>query len=119
MGIALHWCNLVQVQKLVHVEDALASNCTCMLCLEVLKQPLTCVPGGHTYCKVCVVHAHCLFGRGWDISKMRVSGQSRTWSSVATIQTTSNRSGTCLVALLNIEDQELASCCSGFGANYW
>ncbi|KAF5843690.1 hypothetical protein DUNSADRAFT_10865 [Dunaliella salina] len=41
------------VQKLVHVEDALASNCTCMLCLEVLKHPITCVPGGHTYCKSC------------------------------------------------------------------
>lgn len=41
------------VQKLVHVEDALASNCTCMLCLEVLKHPITCVPGGHTYCKAC------------------------------------------------------------------
>mmetsp|Transcript_22906 Transcript_22906/g.63304 ORF Transcript_22906/g.63304 Transcript_22906/m.63304 type:complete len:126 (+) Transcript_22906:2606-2983(+) len=47
------WWYDLQVQKLVHVEDALASNCTCMLCLEVLKHPITCVPGGHTYCKAC------------------------------------------------------------------
>lgn len=34
------------------MEESLATNCTCMLCLEVLKQPTTCVPCGHTYCQV-------------------------------------------------------------------
>lgn len=52
------------VAKLIHVEEALATSCTCMLCLEGLKQPTTCIPCGHTYCKVRVYN-------GWgDVARM-------------------------------------------------
>ncbi|GFH18236.1 RING-type domain-containing protein [Haematococcus lacustris] len=40
------------VAKVLHVEESLASNMTCMLCLEVLKQPTMCIPCGHNFCKV-------------------------------------------------------------------
>jgi hypothetical protein len=65
--------SFMQVAKILHVEESLASNCTCMLCLEVLQTPTTCVPCGHTYCKVrnrhrastrlvnrCASRGHCL-----------------------------------------------------------
>jgi hypothetical protein len=46
------------VAKLIHVEEALATSCTCMLCLDVLRQPTTCIPCGHTYCKVRLVQKY-------------------------------------------------------------
>ncbi|KAJ9531523.1 hypothetical protein QJQ45_015013 [Haematococcus lacustris] len=42
------------VAKVLHVEESLASNMTCMLCLEVLKQPTMCIPCGHNFCKACL-----------------------------------------------------------------
>ena len=41
------------VAKIIHVEEALATNCTCMACMGTFKQPVTCVPCGHCFCKVC------------------------------------------------------------------
>lgn len=47
------------ITQLLHVEESLESNCTCLLCLEVLRQPTTCVPCGHTYCAACLAqHQH-------------------------------------------------------------
>lgn len=42
------------VQKLIHAEDSLSSNYTCLSCLRVFDQPVTCVPCGHTFCQTCL-----------------------------------------------------------------
>ncbi|GMH36059.1 hypothetical protein BSKO_03927 [Bryopsis sp. KO-2023] len=42
------------VEKLVHVEESMCSNYTCMICLNVFQSPVTCVPCGHTYCERCL-----------------------------------------------------------------
>eukprot|EP00798_Chlamydomonas_sp_ICE-L_P022861 gene22861-30034_t len=41
------------INKIIHVEESLATNCTCMLCMDVFTNPVTCNPCGHTYCKAC------------------------------------------------------------------
>ncbi|GLI59321.1 hypothetical protein VaNZ11_001177 [Volvox africanus] len=46
------------VAKLVHVEESLAPPCTCLMCLEVFKSPITLVPCGHTFCRKCLSNAN-------------------------------------------------------------
>lgn len=41
------------VARLLHAEEALAPPCTCLSCLSILKQPVTCIPCGHTLCGAC------------------------------------------------------------------
>lgn len=43
-----------QVGQVIHAEEALASNITCMVCMEVLRRPTVCVPCGHNYCSTCL-----------------------------------------------------------------
>ena len=41
---------------------------TCMSCMELLKNPSTCVPCGHTFCSGCLTHSltHSLTDRPTD-----------------------------------------------------
>lgn len=41
------------VAKLVHAEASFTSNYTCMACLQPYKDPISCVPCGHSYCRTC------------------------------------------------------------------
>ena len=41
------------VARVLHAEEALAPPCTCLSCLNILKQPVTCYPCGHTLCAAC------------------------------------------------------------------
>lgn len=43
------------VAKLLHVEESLASNYTCLTCMRVFDSPIAVVPCGHNYCKACFV----------------------------------------------------------------
>lgn len=43
------------VDKLLHVEESLASNYTCLVCMKVFDHPVSAVPCGHNYCKGCYV----------------------------------------------------------------
>ena len=45
----------MSVKKLTRAEEAVESAVTCMACMGVFKQPVTCVPCGHTYCGECYV----------------------------------------------------------------
>jgi chromosome segregation ATPase len=45
----------VVIGKFVASEKAAASSYTCTECLEVFRQPVTIVPCGHHFCKVCVI----------------------------------------------------------------
>uniref|UniRef100_A0A7S0USN9 RING-type domain-containing protein n=1 Tax=Polytomella parva TaxID=51329 RepID=A0A7S0USN9_9CHLO len=42
------------VAQLLAMEESLGSNCTCLVCLEVFKAPVTLIPCGHTYCRTCL-----------------------------------------------------------------
>ena len=42
------------LDKLVKVEQSLETNYTCLACLNIFDNPVTCVPCGHTYCKRCL-----------------------------------------------------------------
>ncbi|GFR45639.1 hypothetical protein Agub_g7047, partial [Astrephomene gubernaculifera] len=46
------------VAQLVHVEDSLGPPCTCLMCLEVFKSPVTLIPCGHTFCRKCLAKAN-------------------------------------------------------------
>ena len=49
-------CGLeMSVKKLTRAAEAVESAVTCMACMGVFKQPVTCVPCGHTYCGECYV----------------------------------------------------------------
>ncbi len=50
------------VSKLIHAEESLAPPCTCLSCLRILKQPVMCVPCGHTLCSGCLSkeNGHCV-----------------------------------------------------------
>jgi hypothetical protein len=41
--------------KLLHVEESLASNYTCLVCMKVFDHPVSAVPCGHNYCRGCYV----------------------------------------------------------------
>jgi hypothetical protein len=41
--------------KLLHTEESLASNYTCLVCMRTFDRPVTVVPCGHNYCKSCLV----------------------------------------------------------------
>eukprot|EP00877_Chromochloris_zofingiensis_P000285 jgi/Chrzof1/10257/Cz04g34150.t1 len=43
--------------KLLHAEESLASNYTCLACLSIFKDPVTCIPCGHNYCRSCLIAA--------------------------------------------------------------
>lgn len=43
------------VAKLMHVEESLASNYTCLICMRVFDSPVAVVPCGHNYCKACFI----------------------------------------------------------------
>jgi hypothetical protein len=45
------------VNKLLHVEESLASNYTCLVCMKVFDHPVSAVPCGHNYCRSCYVGA--------------------------------------------------------------
>jgi hypothetical protein len=45
------------VNKLLHVEESLASSCTCLVCMKVFDHPVSAVPCGHNYCRSCYVGA--------------------------------------------------------------
>eukprot|EP00882_Tetradesmus_deserticola_P016265 GHRQ01017362.1.p1 GENE.GHRQ01017362.1~~GHRQ01017362.1.p1 ORF type:complete len:236 (-),score=81.42 GHRQ01017362.1:239-946(-) len=45
------------VDKLLHVEESLASNYTCLVCMKVFDHPVSAVPCGHNYCRGCYVGA--------------------------------------------------------------
>lgn len=42
-------------KKLIHVEESLASNYTCLVCMKVFDHPVAVVPCGHNYCRSCFV----------------------------------------------------------------
>ncbi|KXZ48672.1 hypothetical protein GPECTOR_26g575 [Gonium pectorale] len=46
------------VAKLLAVEDSLAPPCTCLMCLDVFKAPVTLIPCGHTFCRRCLAAAN-------------------------------------------------------------
>ncbi|KAG2455043.1 hypothetical protein HYH02_000868 [Chlamydomonas schloesseri] len=46
------------VAKLVHIEDSLAPPCTCLMCMDVFKAPVTLIPCGHTFCRKCLANAN-------------------------------------------------------------
>ncbi|PNW84779.1 hypothetical protein CHLRE_03g158400v5 [Chlamydomonas reinhardtii] len=46
------------VAKLVHIEDSLAPPCTCLMCLDIFKAPVTLIPCGHTFCRKCLANAN-------------------------------------------------------------
>ncbi|KAG2489903.1 hypothetical protein HYH03_011705 [Edaphochlamys debaryana] len=46
------------VAKLVHIEDSLAPPCTCLMCLDTFKSPVTLIPCGHTFCRKCLANAN-------------------------------------------------------------
>jgi hypothetical protein len=41
--------------QLLHLEQSLGSNYTCLLCMGVYSSPVAVVPCGHTYCKACLL----------------------------------------------------------------
>jgi multidrug efflux pump subunit AcrA (membrane-fusion protein) len=40
--------------KVMAAEEAMEACITCMACMEVLHEPTTCTPCGHTYCAACL-----------------------------------------------------------------
>ncbi|EAN94295.1 hypothetical protein C3747_50g149 [Trypanosoma cruzi] len=44
------------MQKLMTVEEAAESAYSCGICLQVCRNPLTCVPCGHTFCEFCLLN---------------------------------------------------------------
>ncbi|EQC31708.1 hypothetical protein SDRG_10501 [Saprolegnia diclina VS20] len=46
------------VQKIVEAEASSESTFTCLLCMQVLEQPMTLVGCGHTFCRRCVVRGN-------------------------------------------------------------
>ena len=42
------------VAKVMNAEEAMEACLTCMSCMELLKNPSTCVPCGHTFCGGCL-----------------------------------------------------------------
>ncbi|KDO31341.1 hypothetical protein SPRG_03958 [Saprolegnia parasitica CBS 223.65] len=46
------------VQKIVEAEASSESTFTCLLCMQVLAQPMTLVGCGHTFCRRCVVRGN-------------------------------------------------------------
>lgn len=45
---------LKTVRKLINVEKACESGYSCQSCLQLLKDPITCAPCGHVYCRKCL-----------------------------------------------------------------
>eukprot|EP00742_Colponemidia_sp_Colp-10_P007935 GILJ01008562.1.p1 GENE.GILJ01008562.1~~GILJ01008562.1.p1 ORF type:complete len:749 (+),score=132.63 GILJ01008562.1:105-2249(+) len=41
------------ISKLIHIEESMDAVVTCMVCLNVLDKPVTCMPCGHSYCTKC------------------------------------------------------------------
>ena len=41
----------------MQAEEAMEACLTCMSCMQLLKEPSTCVPCGHTFCKGCLAAA--------------------------------------------------------------
>lgn len=39
--------------KLLYAEEAMERELTCMACLNVFEEPVTCIPCGHVYCAKC------------------------------------------------------------------
>lgn len=48
----------VTLEKLVQASDASEGALTCMSCMHLLHEPVTCAPCGHTTCKTCVGPRH-------------------------------------------------------------
>jgi nucleoid-associated protein YgaU len=46
------------IKKVMHAEEAMEACLTCMQCMNMLVEPTTCTPCGHTFC------AECLSARG-------------------------------------------------------
>jgi predicted Zn-ribbon and HTH transcriptional regulator len=42
------------LKKVLAAEEAMEACLTCMSCLELLKDPMTCTPCGHTFCSACL-----------------------------------------------------------------
>lgn len=42
----------------LHLEQSLESHCTCLVCMRIFKEPVTCWPCGHTYCRACLDKLH-------------------------------------------------------------
>ena len=42
------------IKKVMSAEEAMEACLTCMTCMELLKEPTTCTPCGHTFCKECL-----------------------------------------------------------------
>ena len=40
--------------KVMSAEEAMEACLSCMCCMELLKEPTTCVPCGHTFCAKCL-----------------------------------------------------------------
>ena len=40
--------------KVMTAEEAMEATISCMQCMEILKDPLTCTPCGHTFCGHCL-----------------------------------------------------------------
>merc|ERR1712185_460745 len=40
--------------KVMAAEEAMEACLTCMQCMEVLREPSTCTPCGHTFCAKCL-----------------------------------------------------------------
>lgn len=45
------------VAKVMRAEEAMEACLTCMSCMELLAEPLTCSPCGHTFCAKCLADA--------------------------------------------------------------
>ena len=47
------------IKKVMHAEEAMEACLTCMSCMELLREPLTCTPCGHTFCAQCCPTGAC------------------------------------------------------------